>query len=81
MPRAGRLLSVSVKGWKPKPKQKSVKVRYQWLKNGKKIKGAKKATYRVRGKDRGKKITVRVTVKAKGYDKASRTSKKVKIRR
>lgn len=81
VPRAGRVLSVKVKGWKPKPSKKSVKVRYQWLKNGKKIKGAKKATYRVRGKDRGKKITVRVTVKAKGYDKASRTSKKVKIRR
>lgn len=81
VPRAGRVLSVKVKGWKPKPSKKSVKVRYQWFKNGKKIKGAKKATYRVRGKDRGKKITVRVTVKAKGYDKASRTSKKVKIRR
>ncbi len=81
MPRAGRLLSVSVKGWKPKPKQKSVKVRYQWLKNGKKIKGAKKATYRVRAKDRGKKISVRVTAKKKAYDKAVRSSKKVKIRR
>ncbi len=81
VPRAGRVLSVKVKGWKPKPSKKSVKVRYQWLKNGKKIKGAKKATYRVRAKDRGKKITVRVTVKSKGYQKASRTSKKVKIRR
>lgn len=81
VPRAGRLLSVSVKGWKPKPKQKSVKVRYQWLKNGKKIKGAKKATYRVRAKDRGKKISVRVTAKKKAYDKAVRSSKKVKIRR
>ena len=81
VPRAGRLLSVSVKGWKPKPKQKSVKVRYQWLKNGKKIKGAKKATYRVRAKDRGKKISVRVTAKKKAYEKAVRSSKKVKIRR
>ena len=81
VPRAGRVLSVSVKGWKPKPKQKSVKVRYQWLKNGKKIKGAKKATYRVRAKDRGKKISVRVTARKKGYDKAVRSSKKVKIRR
>ncbi|WP_322920348.1 M12 family metallo-peptidase [Nocardioides renjunii] len=81
LPRAGRVLSASVKGWKPKPSKKSVKVRYQWLKNGKKIKGAKKSTYRVRAKDRGKKISVKVTVKAKGYDKAKRSSKKVKIRR
>ena len=81
VPRAGRVLSVKVKGWKPKPSKKSVKVRYQWFKNGKKIKGAKKATYRVRAKDRGKKITVRVTAKKKGYEKAKRMSKKVKIRR
>ncbi|GAB3017545.1 hypothetical protein GCM10011376_02090 [Nocardioides flavus (ex Wang et al. 2016)] len=80
-PRAGRVLSVKVKGWKPKPSKKSVKVRYQWLKNGKKIKGAKKATYRLRAKDRGKKISVRVTTKKKGYEKATRTSKKVKVRR
>ncbi|WP_210439091.1 reprolysin-like metallopeptidase [Nocardioides xinjiangensis] len=81
VPRAGRVLSVTVKGWKPKPAKKSVKVRYQWLKNGKKIKGARKAAYRVRAKDRGKKISVRVTTKATGYEKASRTSKKVKVRR
>lgn len=81
VPRAGRVLSVKVKGWKPKPAKKSVKVRYQWLKNGMKIKGAKKATYRVRAKDRGKKISVRVTARKKGYEKARRSSKKVKIRR
>jgi len=81
VPRAGRVLSVKVKGWKPAPTTKSVKVRYQWLKNGKRIKGATKATYRVRGKDRGKKISVRVTARKKGYEKAARTSKKVKIRR
>ncbi len=81
VPRVGRVLSVSIKGWKPKPAKKSVKVRYQWMKNGKKIKGAKKSTYRVRGKDRGKKITVVVKVKKKGYETAKRSSKKVKIRR
>lgn len=81
VPRAGRLLSVSVKGWKPKPSTKSVTVRYQWLKNEKKIKGAKKSTYRVRAKDRGKKISVRVTATKKNYEKATRSSTKVKIRR
>ncbi|MBS2936261.1 hypothetical protein KDN32_00720 [Nocardioides sp. J2M5] len=81
VPRVGRVLSVKLKGWKPKPAKKSVKVRYQWMKNGKKIKGAKKATYRVRPKDRGKKITVVVKVKKKGYATAKRSSKKLKIRR
>jgi hypothetical protein len=81
VPRAGRVLSAKLKGWKPKPSKKSVKVRYQWLKNGKKIKGAKKSTYRVRAKDRGKKISVKVTVKKKYYEKTSRSSKKIKIRR
>ena len=56
-------------------------MRYQWFKNGKKIKGAKKSAYRVRAKDRGKKIYVKVTIKKKSYQKASRSSKKIKIRR
>lgn len=81
VPRAGRVLSVTLKGWKPKPAKKSVKVRYQWMKNGKKIKGAKKATYRLRAKDRGKKISVVVKVKKKGYATTKRSSKKVKVRR
>jgi len=81
IPRAGRVLSVKVKGWKPEPAKKSVKVRYQWLEDGKKIKGATKATYRVRAKDRGKKISVRVTAKKKSYETARRMSEKVRIRR
>lgn len=80
-PRAGRVLSVKIKGWKPQPARKSVKVRYQWLKNGTSIKGADKATYRLRAKDRGKKISVRVTTRKQGYEKATRTSKQVKVRR
>ena len=72
---------MKLKGWKPKPGKKSVKVRYQWMRNGKAIKGAKGATYRVRAKDRGKKISVKVRAKAKGYETGKRTSKKVKIRR
>lgn len=80
-PRAGRVLSVRLKGWKPTPGRKGVKVRYQWMRNGKAIKGAKGATYRVQALDRGKKIQVKVRVKAKGYETAKRTSKKVRIRR
>ena len=80
-PRAGRVLSVRLKGWNPTPGRKGVKVRYQWMRNGKAIKGAKSATYRVRAKDRGKKISVKVRAKARGYETAKRMSNKVKIRR
>lgn len=80
-PRAGRVLSVRLKGWKPKPGKRGVKVRYQWMRNGTAIKGAKGRTYHVRAKDRGKKIQVKVRARARGYEAAKRTSKKVKIRR
>ena len=51
-----------------------------WI-TGKAIKGAKRSTYRVSRKDRGKKIWVQVTGKRNGYESASRVSKKLKIRR
>jgi len=37
------------------------KVKYQWLRNGKPIKGARKRSYRVRRKDRGKKLSCRIS--------------------
>ena len=40
---------------------------YQWYVNGKKIKGATKSTYTVKAADKGKRITVKVTYKAKYY--------------
>lgn len=45
-----------------------VRLRYQWLRNGRVIKGATKATYRVRRGDRRDLITVRVTATKRGYD-------------
>jgi hypothetical protein len=38
-------------------------VGYQWLRNGKAIKGATKSTYKITRKDRGKKISLRLTLK------------------
>lgn len=75
--RVGAVLRASVKVGKS-PKKK---VRINWERNGKKIKGAKGPRYRVKAKDRGKKITAVVTVKAKGYETAKRASKKLKVRR
>lgn len=76
--RPGRAVRAVVKAWKP---GKKVKYRYTWYRNGNKIKGAKKATYRISRKDRGKKLTVKVTGKRNGYETTSRLSRKVKVRR
>jgi hypothetical protein len=49
------------------PSQTTVK--YQWLRNGKAIKKATKVKYKLTKKDKGKKISVKVTRSAAGYDK------------
>jgi hypothetical protein len=40
---------------------------YQWYANGKAIAGATASTYTVAAKDKGKRLTVRVTYRAQGY--------------
>jgi hypothetical protein len=57
-----------------------VKYTYQWLRNGKAIKKAKKATYKLTAKDKGKKISVKVTGTAEGYTKATIKSKATKVK-
>jgi hypothetical protein len=49
-------------------------VKYQWLRNGKAIKGAKHKTYRVTAADANKKLAVRIQVKARGKSKITQTS-------
>lgn len=58
--------------WKPAP----VKLTHQWLRNGTAIKGARKKTYVLKPKDRGQRISVRVTATKPGYAKVTRTSKR-----
>ena len=48
--------------WKPTPS-----FSYQWYRNGAKISGATKSTYKLTKSDKGKKITVKVTGKKSGY--------------
>jgi hypothetical protein len=76
--KVGKKLKASVGSWTPAP----ASFRYTWLRNGKPIKRATKATYKVTAKDRGKKISVRVTGSGPGYPSLSVTSpaKKVKGR-
>jgi endo-1,4-beta-xylanase len=40
---------------------------YQWYANGKAISGATKPTYKVTAKEKGKRLTVKVTYRAQGY--------------
>jgi hypothetical protein len=39
----------------------ATRLRYQWLRNGKRIKGATKRRYKLRRKDRGKRVACRIT--------------------
>jgi hypothetical protein len=48
--------------------------KYQWYRNGKKISKATKSTYKLTKKDRGKRITLKVSVTAKYYKAASAKS-------
>ncbi len=48
---------------------------YQWLRGGKAIAGATGKSYKLVGADAGKKISVRVTGKLKGYTDATKNSK------
>jgi|GEM_PF-93749 len=44
-----------------------VKFSYRWFRNGKKIAGATRSTYKVKSRDRGKKLMVRVSGRKSGY--------------
>lgn len=71
-----KTLKAKAGAWGPK----GVKLKYQWLRNGKKIKGATKTSYKLSRADRGKKVGVRVTGSLSGYTTTSTnsTAKKVK---
>ena len=47
---------------------------YQWLRNGRAIKGATKSTYVLVATDRGRRLSVKVTGSLRGYSDASRAS-------
>lgn len=74
--KVGRVLRVKPGAWGPRP----VRLRYTWLRNGKVIKGARAASYKLRTVDRGKRIQVRVTGTKASYrtvTKASARTRKV----
>ena len=70
-PKVGRKLTCKPGSWTPKP----TSFAYQWLRNGKKIKGATTSTYKLGRADKGRKVACKVTAKAPGVKAASAVSK------
>ena len=69
--KVGKTLRIRSKGsWTPSPSSYS----YQWLRNGKVVKKATKTSYRLTSKDKGKRITVRVTARKPGVPSTSAIS-------
>ena len=52
----------------------STKVTYRWLRNGASIKGATSSGYTLTSADRGKKVSVKVTLTKSGYTTRSYTT-------
>jgi Protein of unknown function (DUF3152) len=75
-PRFGRVSAVSRGRWSAQ----RVKVRYQWLRAGKPIRGATKATYQPTFGDFGKRLKVAVTARREGFRRAVATSDPAKVR-
>ena len=71
--------SLHVAAGKATPAGTTMKI--QWLRNGKAIKGAAKPSYKVTKKDRGKKISARVTRTKTGYTALTLVTKAVKAKR
>lgn len=69
--RIGKTLTVKPGTWKPAP----VTLSYQWYRSGTRINRATQSTYTLTSKDRGRKITVKVTGRALGYATRSSTSR------
>lgn len=68
--RQGRKLVARAGAWRPAP----VQLRYQWLRDGKPIKGSTARTYRLGKADVGHRVSVRVTGRRPSYAKVALTS-------
>jgi Zn-dependent metalloprotease len=70
----GKTLTALPGTWGPAP----VTLTYQWLRNGTPIAGATGVKYKLKNKDKGKKISVRVTGAKSGFTSATATSPQTK---
>lgn len=72
--RPGKTIRAAVSSWAP-----GSKLSYQWLRNGKSIKGATKSSYKLARADASKNLSVKLTAKRHAYTTVSKTSYTVKI--
>jgi hypothetical protein len=75
--KVGKKEKVSKGSWRPRPSHFS----YQWYLGSHKIKHATKKAYKLIKKDKGKKISCKVTATRHGYASASAKSKAVKVKK
>ena len=68
--KVGRRLAASMGAWTPMPKTAT----YRWLRNGRPIAGASGASYKLKKADKGRRISVRVTVGAPHWRSGIATS-------
>ncbi|KAA1423313.1 filamentous hemagglutinin N-terminal domain-containing protein [Mumia zhuanghuii] len=73
-PAVGRTLASSA-AWAPSP----ARLAYQWLRDGRAIAGATRATYALAPADRGHRVSVRVTGSRAGFETVTRTSTAARI--
>lgn len=74
--KVGKTVTAKQGSWSP-----TVSVtRYQWLRNGKAISAATAPTYKLGKADKGKKLSVKITVVRDGYQPASATSASHKVK-
>jgi hypothetical protein len=74
--KVGKTLTCKAGAWTPK----ATSYGYQWKRNGKAIKGAKKNKYKLTAKDKAKSISCTVTAKRAGYANGVKTSKAKKVK-
>ncbi|MFT4469799.1 S8 family serine peptidase [Arthrobacter sulfonylureivorans] len=70
-PKVGKKLTATAGTW-----TSGTKLKYQWYRSGKAIKGATSRTYKLVAADRADRITVKVTGSKAGYASAAKTSAK-----
>jgi hypothetical protein len=68
--KAGSILTANAGSWKPT----LVTLSYQWLRDGQKISGATKSTYKLTSSDASRKVAVQVTGSKPGYTTVTRVS-------
>ncbi len=78
--RVGSTLKGISPNWSPKLKANGIKLRYQWLRNGKVVPGQTSRSYRLTPADRGKNVAFRVKAVWPGHHTGVSTSKANRIR-